>query len=267
MVAGSVTWVRYGPDALHALRDVVADAKRDDAMAPVTVLVPNNIAGIVARRFLAMGLGPDRRGVAAIRFTTLRHLAEQLGGPILAGAGRRPATSALTAAAVRACLDAEAGVFGPVAGHPATARALARSHRALRDVDAETLPHLVHVSSLAADVVRLHQATRDRLIDGFYDTTDLLHTATHLLRSGEATTDELGDLILYLPQDLDRAETGMLRALTDSAASLHVVAALTGRGPCRHCRQGCRHRGRPERAARRRAPRLRVDRSPGPHGI
>ena len=228
MVAGSVTWVRYGPDALRALRDVVADEKRDDAMAPVTVLVPNNIAGIVARRFLAMGLGPDRRGVAAIRFTTLRHLAEQLGGPVLAGAGRRPATSALTAAAVRDCLDAQAGVFGPVAGHPATARALARSHRALRDVDAQTLPHLVPVSSLSADVVRLHQATRDRLIDGFYDTTDLLHTATHLLRSGEATTDELGDLILYLPQDLDRAETGMLRALTDSTASLHVVAALTG---------------------------------------
>ena len=229
-MARSVTCTAYGPTPSRRLRTIVAEVKRDDPMAPVTVLVPNNIAGIVARRFLANGLGHDRRGIAAIRFTTLRHLAEQLGGPTLAGAGRRPATSALTAAAVRACLEADAGVFGPVAGHPATARALARSHRALRDVDAQTLPHLVHVSSLAADVVRLHQATRDRLIDGFYDTTDLLHTATHLLRSGAASTDELGDLVLYLPQDLDRAETGMLRALADSAASLHVVAALTGAG-------------------------------------
>ncbi len=65
--------------------EIVAEAKADDPMAPVTVLVPNNVAGIVARRFLARGLGPDRRGIAAIRFTTLRHLAEHLDGPVLAG--------------------------------------------------------------------------------------------------------------------------------------------------------------------------------------
>src|SRR3954470_21979014 len=118
MVAGSVTWVRYGSDALQTLRDIVADAKRQDAMAPVSVIVPNNIAGIVARRFLAHGLGPDRRGIAAIRFTTLRHLAEQLAAPVLAGAARLPATSAVTAAAVRACLDAGPGDFEAVAAHP-----------------------------------------------------------------------------------------------------------------------------------------------------
>ncbi|WP_345203463.1 PD-(D/E)XK nuclease family protein [Fodinibacter luteus] len=226
-MTGEIRWVRYGPEALQALRGVVAEAKADDAMAPVTVLVPNNIAGIVARRFLAHGLGPDRRGIAAIRFTTLRHIAEQLAAPTFAGASRRPATSAVTAAAVRACLDTDPGTFAPVAAHPATARALARSHRALRDVDPEALPHLVRVSSLTADVVRLHQATRDRLIDGFYDTTDLLHTATNLLGSGAASTDELGTLVLYLPQDLDRAETWMLRALAAAAPGLHVVAALT----------------------------------------
>ena len=223
-----VTYTAYGRPALDALRTIVAEVKKDDPMAPVSVIVPNNIAGIVARRFLAHGLGPDRRGIAAIRFTTLRHLAEQLAAPVLAGAARRPATSAVTAAAVRACLDAGPGDFDAVAAHPATARALARSHRALRDVDAEALPRLVPVSSLTADVVRLHQATRDRLIDDFYDTTDLLHTATNLLRSGAAATDELGTLVLYLPQDLDRAETGMLRALAAAAPALHVVAAISG---------------------------------------
>ena len=98
-----VTYMAYGRPALDALRTIVAEVKKDDPMAPVIVLVPNNIAGIVARRFLAHGLGPDRCGIAAIRFTTLRHLAEQLAAPVLAGAARRPATSAVTAAAVRAC--------------------------------------------------------------------------------------------------------------------------------------------------------------------
>ena len=238
MVA-EVTYTAYGRGALESLRSAVAEAKTHDAMAPVTVLVPNNIAGIVARRFLAHGLGPDRRGIAAIRFTTLRHLAEQLAAPTLAGAARRPATSAVTAAAVRACLDADPGSFAPVAAHPATARALARSHRALRDVDPGALPHLVHVSSLTADVVRLHQATRDRLIDGFYDTTDLLHTATNLLRSGAASTDELGTLVLYLPQDLRPG-----RDRDAARPRCRRAGAARRRGSHRHRAAGCRGRRR-----------------------
>ena len=107
-----------------ALQEFVAHAKRGDAMAPVTVLVPNNIASIVARRFLARGVTPERQGIAAIRFTTLRHLAEQLAGPVLAGTDRRPATSALTAAAVRACLDDSPG---DSPGWPSTRRPRALS--------------------------------------------------------------------------------------------------------------------------------------------
>ena len=38
----------YGRAALEELRDVVREAKNGDPMAPVTVLVPNNLAGIVA---------------------------------------------------------------------------------------------------------------------------------------------------------------------------------------------------------------------------
>ena len=56
----------YGRPALDALRAVVSKAKREDAMAPVTVLVPNNIAGIVARRHLALGLEGRGPGVAGL---------------------------------------------------------------------------------------------------------------------------------------------------------------------------------------------------------
>ena len=45
----------YGRPALEALGRAVAEAKATDPMSPVTILVPNNLAGIVARRFLAHG--------------------------------------------------------------------------------------------------------------------------------------------------------------------------------------------------------------------
>ena len=71
----------YGRPALEALRAAVAQIKGDDPMAPVTVLVPNNIAGIVARRFLAGGLTDKGNGIAGIYFSTLPRLAEQIAAP------------------------------------------------------------------------------------------------------------------------------------------------------------------------------------------
>src|ERR1035437_8130834 len=56
----------YGRPALEALRAAVAKLQEDDPMAPVTVLVPNNIAGIVARRFLAHGLTDDSNGINTV---------------------------------------------------------------------------------------------------------------------------------------------------------------------------------------------------------
>ena len=57
-----VTTTTYGRPALEALRAAVAQVKRRDPMAPVTVLVPNNVAGTVARRFLAHGLSDTEGG-------------------------------------------------------------------------------------------------------------------------------------------------------------------------------------------------------------
>src|SRR5436190_12485946 len=121
-----VTTSAYGLPALEALRHVVAHAKRDDPMAAVTVLVPNNIAGIVARRFLARGLTDTHRGVAGIYVSTLPRLAEQLATSSLGS--RRPATRAILASAWRAALDEAPGVFAKVKDHTATVRALVQAH-------------------------------------------------------------------------------------------------------------------------------------------
>ncbi len=222
----------YGRPALEALRAAVAKIKEDDPMAPVTVLVPNNIAGIVARRFLAHGLTDDSNGIAGIFFSTLPRLAEQLAAPALTAAGRRPATRPVTAAAIRQRLDADPGAFGPVANHPSTSRALGKAITALRDVDDSTLTTLGSDSSLVKDVVRLYRETVAALQPRWYDATDLLAAATgavrrpHLQRASSSTA-ELGPVLLYLPQDLTRAETAFAQYLAN-LGDLQVIAGFTG---------------------------------------
>jgi len=222
-----VTTTAYGRQALEVLRAAVAEAKCDDPMAPVTVLVPNNIAGVVARRFLAHGLSDHGNGIAGIYFTTLPRLAEQLAAPTLTARGRRPATRPVTAATIRRRLDADPGIFEPVSRHPSTSRALAQAMTALRDVDETTLSTLTTASSLVKDVVRLYRETITELEPHWYDAADLLERATAIVREKASATTELGPVLLYLPQDLNRAETAFARSLADRT-KLQVIAGLTG---------------------------------------
>jgi len=231
-LAVRVSTTAYGPPALEALRTAVAQVKRDDPMAPVTVLVPNNIAGIVARRFLARGLREAGNGIAGIHLSTLPRLAEQLAAATLTAAGRRPATRPVTAAAIRRRLDADPGIFRPVAGHPSTSRALGQAMTALRDVTDATLTNLGSASSLVRDVVRLHRECAADLAPRWYDVTDLLAAATATAQAkhperGAAAVAELGPVLLYLPQDLTRAETAFARSLA-GRGDLQVIAGLTG---------------------------------------
>lgn len=226
-MASHVVTTAYGRPALEALLEVVAGIKADDPMAPVTVLVPNNVAGIVARRFLAHGTGPARPGVAGIHFSTLPRLAEQLASPTLTAQGRRPATRPVSAAVIRRRLDDDGGVFTPVAAHPSTSRAIAAASTALRDVDDATLAALTTTSTLVADLVRVHREVVADLAPRRYDRTDLLTTATDRVRHDDAATAGLGPVVLYLPQDLTRAETAFAKAIADRT-ELCIVAGLTG---------------------------------------
>jgi RecB family exonuclease len=221
-----VTSTSYGRPALEALSQLIAAVKADDPMAPVTILVPTNIAGIVARRHLARGVD-GRVGVAGLHLTTLPRLAEQLAAPALTAEQRRPATRPVTAAAIRARLDAEPGIFEPVADHPATAQALALASRRLRDVSGRCLTTLESASTLVKDVVRIHRGATADLAEHWYDVTDLLTTATRLVRDQPELTAELGPLVLYLPQDLRRAEAALVQTLAE-LTDLHVIAGVTG---------------------------------------
>ena len=85
-----------GSESKELLRQFVASLKTEDALAPVTVVGPSTYANLSLRHYLG------RFGFANVRFFVPPRLSELLGAPSLAARGRRPLTSVLESAAVRA---------------------------------------------------------------------------------------------------------------------------------------------------------------------
>lgn len=228
-MAVDVRWVPYGQAAALALRDEVAAAKDGDPLAPVTVVVPSNHVGVASRRLLAGGtLGPVTpagSGLAAVAFLTTYRLAELLGASALAAQGKRPVSTPVLAAAMRAELAADPGLFHPVAEHPATESALVATYRELRDLSPGALDALAASSERAGEVVRLHRAVRARLAPSWSDEEDLLEAATALAHSPAAAS--LGHLVVHLPQRLSQHGARLLVALSEHVPAT-VVAGLTG---------------------------------------
>ncbi len=218
----SVHATTWGPAALEVLAARVAAIKADDPLRPVTVLVDSNVAGLVARRHL----GRRGNGVVGISFVTARRIAEMLAAPVLASTGRVPATTPALAAAARAALAAAPGSFEAVAAHPSTVASLVRTHRELDDVSDEALDRLVLRGGRVADVVRLHRDMRRRLADRFYDEVDLVESAIAELATSTVPND-LGTIVLHLPQRLTRATADLLVALA-GRNPLEIVLGLAG---------------------------------------
>jgi ATP-dependent helicase/nuclease subunit B len=222
----------YGRPALERLRAAIAGAKRGDPLAPVGVVVPSNHVGVTARRVLASsGLGPGAHvGVAAVAFLTAYRLAELLGAPSLAAAGRRPVSTPVIAAALRRALRDGPGIFAPVAEHPATETALVATFAELSDVSEEGLFALAGAGRRAHDVVGLYRRARDRLAGDWYHESDLTAAAIAALATpeGRALAAELGHVVVYLPQDLLQRQAELLAALGEACPTT-VIAGLTGR--------------------------------------
>ncbi|TDD14786.1 PD-(D/E)XK nuclease family protein [Kribbella turkmenica] len=210
----------YGAAALDRLHAVVARLKADDPMNPVTLLLPNNLAGVVARRHLAAV-----SGVAGLYLGTVGRLAEQLAAGALSP--RRPATRPIVAATWRTALSKAPGIFEEVAEHPATIQALAAAHRELRDLSDAALEKVTGASALGPDLVRLHRYVTSELEPEWYDETDLLRAAAARVDADPGLVTELGALVLYLPQELTQTEAAFVEALGAAAADLTVIVGLT----------------------------------------
>jgi ATP-dependent helicase/nuclease subunit B len=213
------------------LRATIAGVKGDEPLAPVTVVVASNHVGVAARRLLGSGsLGPccgRGAGLAAVSFLTPYRLAELLGAQALAGAGRRPVSTPVIAAALRAALNEAPGVFAPVAAHPATERALVEAYRELRDLSAGALAGVAATGERAGDVVRLHASARARLQSDWYDEQDLITSACAALRTPGAASTNLGAIIAYLPQRWSGHTASLLVAAAEGR-EVHVIAGTTG---------------------------------------
>jgi hypothetical protein len=182
-------------DALTALASAVAGAKGGDPLAGVTVIVPTNQSGVMARRALGR-----RAGVAAVDMVTLDRLAELLAGPALAGAGRRPLSNPVLDLTIAGVLADEPGRFGPVAGHPSTIVALRDTHRQLRSAGPEALGRLA-ATERGGEVARVSRAVTARLRATWYDEADLLATAADVLST--EVPEGLRRVVVHLPARLE----------------------------------------------------------------
>ena len=197
-----------------------------DPLAPVTVVVPTNIAGLAARR----DLGAQGRGIAAVSFLKLFDLAERLAGRRMADEHqRKPLSDPVVSATVRNVLNTEPGLFQASAHHPATEQALVRSYRDLRDLSDESLGLLAGQSRRAADVVRICRQARDKLRARWYDGQDLIEEAVKALRSDTIDTvvADLGPVIVHLPQKTTRAQGRLISTLA-LKTPVTVIAGLSG---------------------------------------
>lgn len=221
----------YGRAAAQLLRERLSAAKADDPLHPVSVLVPTNYVSVSTRRLLAGGvLGPVTArgdGIAGLTLLTVYRLAELLGAPALAAEGRRPVSTPLIGAAVRQVLRDAPGIFAPVIDHPSTEEALVRAHRELSELTPSSLTTLERQGRRAADVVRIHRAVRARLEAGWYEEADLMAAAHRAVLAGSPVLDDLGTVLIYLPEELSMPAASLLRALSDATA-VEVIAGMTG---------------------------------------
>lgn len=214
-----VTTAPAGPPARSALRMQIAAAKAGDPLAPVTVAVPSPYAGLSLRRHL----GSQPGGVVNVAFIPLARIAELLGAPSLAAAGRRPLAATVRREALRVLLGESGGLFGPIAGHPTTIRALDRTLVELRACSAESLEGLAQAGPRAAEVVGLYRSLRARLEAGWYDEHDLAAAAAGAVRDGSPVLADLGHVIVFCPRRLAPSATGLLEALGDSATVIEAA--------------------------------------------
>ena len=217
----------YGCAARDVLHDVVRTAQASDPLSPVTLLVPTNLAGTLARRSLARRTTAHGvRGVAGLTVLTVDRLAELLAAPALTAEGRRPITGTVLSAAWRRALADAPGLLAPVAQHPATVTALIGAHRLLRDLTPGALSAVEGTRSLTAEVVRLHRTVVTALRDDWYDTADLRAAAVTALESTDGLP-HLGTVVVHLPQELDRSAAALVAAVA-ARRPVRVVVGLTG---------------------------------------
>ena len=211
---------RQSPELRSRLWQLIAEAKGDDVLAPVTVVGPSRYANLSLRHELGL------RGFANVRFIVMPVLSEMLGAATLAQAGRRPLTAALEGVAIRAALGEATGALASVSAHAATLASARSSFRELRRARAEVTEALERQGGVRSEVVRLFRRFREGVAPAWYDQEDLAEAAVQAVLEGRtAGLDELGLIVFYLPGDVSPAETRLIEALASEGRSAVLLGA------------------------------------------
>jgi ATP-dependent helicase/nuclease subunit B len=217
----SISAVAASPDtALDALSAAIRHAQGGSRLEPVTVAVPTNTCGVMTRRALGRSVG-----IAGVDMVTLNRLAELVGGPVLAAAGRSPMSTPVIDLAVAGVLRDDPGPFRRVASHPSTVVALRDAHQALRLAGPEATERLARHSSRGRHVARVSTQVTAMLEHAWYDEADIFTEASHQIRA--AAPAGLRHLVLYLPDDLGGLPLDFVRAMGEQF-HVEVIAQLTG---------------------------------------
>ena len=201
---------------------LVSSIKDGDPLAPVTVIGPTVYANLNIRRELA------RSGSANVRFMVLPRLSELLGSPTLAALGRRPLTSIVESAIVRAVASRATGVLSGLHSHPSTIRSIRNTFRQMRHATDEALESLGNQDDLRREVTSLYRNFREQTQGRYYDTEDLAQAAAEAVGSGRAAgLADLGFILFFQLRSLSPGERALVQALAESDACA-VLLGLTG---------------------------------------
>jgi len=201
------------PDVFAAL-ETIAGARRDDPLAPVTVIVPSHASGLQLRRRLAE-LGP----FAGVRFEMPARIAELLAAGHLALAGRSPLARPIGDYVAEIVARESRGALERVSDLPGYARALRRIFRRLRvgGIRSSAEVRGDNIGGQFAEVLRLYDRFRADTAR-FYDDEDLLDEAATAVRNNNAAAlADLGAVFIVPPGALTAGAQQLLSALRERA--------------------------------------------------
>ncbi|HVL98216.1 MAG TPA: hypothetical protein VM324_02875 [Egibacteraceae bacterium] len=101
------------------------------------------------------------------------------------------------------------------------------AYRELSELRETSLDTLAATGIRASEVVRVRRAARVLLAGAWFEEADLMGAATEALRAGSTVLDDLGTVVVYLPQDLSLSAAALLGEVA-GRAPVEVIAGRTG---------------------------------------
>ena len=238
---------RYGSPAVVALRDAIARCREGALLKPITIIVPSVAVGMPVLQELARlpegasETSSSSQGVFGVRHWTAAGLAKHILN-FCEPAHRRPRNDRVVAAALRQIDDF--GVFQPVRHHEATEQVLVSTLKELERLSGEDLEKLGDLpSQRARDLLRLELEVREVLGGDWLSNSQTMQRAVEAaqeslrLSSDNRLRLELGSVIVFLPQQISRAEGELLRLCHPEAVIIALTGAAEADRPVLRCAQ------------------------------